>query len=208
MSLRSLMRVHEDVLRQGWALTTATEMGLDTAATREALAPSLAPDPRGAGKLHARDVVTYEGAGASLAVAEAASIAHGDTDDFSRCLLTGPALGDLVPRTVLRMVPASLRRPGGRMSADYFRYAPGAESRAHQDRFGDMVTIWVLAREGDGGESFLSALDGRGEVFRRVIMPGELVIFRDELFLHGVTAMSGDDAFRDALIFITLKDGA
>jgi hypothetical protein len=202
-----MLRVHEDVLRQGWALTSATEMGLATAATRDALSPALAPDPRGAGKLHARDVVRYDRTGASLAVTECESIAHGDVTSFPRCHLVRPAAGggDLVPRTVLRMVPAAYRRPSGRLSADYFRYFPGAESIPHQDKFGDMVIIWVLDRDGDGGGSFLLG-DGGDEVFHRELMVGEMLIFRDELFRHGVMPMRGDGAFRDALVFITLLD--
>lgn len=209
MTLRSLVRVHEDVLRQGWALTTATEMGLDTAGTRGALAPALVPDPRGPGTLHARDVVRYERDGAVLAVAECESIAHGGAGGFSRCWLIreNGGGGDLVPRTVLQMVPAPLRRPAGRLSADLFRYVPGAGSQARQDRSGDMAVIWVLGREGDGGESFLLT-PGREDVFRRSLLPGEMLIFRDEMFLHGVTAMRGDGAFRDALIFITLPGGS
>ncbi len=204
------MRVHEDVLHQGWALTSATEMGLDSAATRGALSPALATDPRGPGKLHCRDVIRYERGGPRLMVAEAESVAHGGADDYSRCyLIADPAvphgLGDLVPRAVLQMVPAASRRKTGLLSADYFRYSPGAECPPHQDRFGDLVVIWVLAREGNGGENFLLAGE---EVFRRELAPGEMVIFRDEMFQHGVTAMRGDGAWRDALIFITLKDGA
>ncbi len=206
------MRVHEDVLSQGWALTSATEMGLDSGATRGALSPALASDPRGPGKLHCRDVVRYERDGAHLMVAEAESIAHGSADDYSRCyLIADPGRsngsGDLVPRTVLRMVPASLRHPAGLMSADYFRYSPGAESQPHQDLFGDVVVIWVLGREGGGGENFLLG-PGHEEVFRRTLLPGEMIVFRDELFLHGVTPTTGDGAWRDALVFITLKDGA
>lgn len=205
------MRVHEDVLHQGWALTSATEIGLDSGGTRDALSRALATDPRGPGKLHCRDVIRYERDGTHLMVAEAESVAHGDADDYSRCyLIADPAvphgLGDLVPRAVLQMIPAAFRRPAGLLSADYFRYTPGAQSEPHQDRFGDVVVIWVLAREGDGGENFLLA--GGEEVFRRELAPGEMVIFRDEMFWHGVTAMRGDGAWRDALIFITLKDGA
>jgi hypothetical protein len=214
MTLRNLMRVHEDVLRQGWALTTATEMGLDTAGTREALAPALAPDPRGPGKQQALDVVTYERDGAHLLVAEAESNDIGGVPGgISRCWLIGPPggaaapAGDLVARAVLRMAPVSLRRAAGRMSATFLRYGPGAEANAHQDKFGDMVVIWVLDRDGDGGQSFLLTPD-REDALRRTLAVGEMLIFRDEMFLHGVTAMRGEGASRDALVFITLRDGS
>jgi hypothetical protein len=213
VSTRHLLRVHEDVLRQGWALTSATEMGLDSAAAKTALSPALAPDPHGAGKMKALDVVTYERDGAHLMVAEAQSTAIAGVPGVSaRCYLVrkpdgtpGTPMGDLAARAALQMVPASLRRASGRMSATYLRYGPGAEATAHRDKFGDMVVIWVLDREGDGGESFLLT-PSHEDVFRRSLMPGEMVIFADELFLHGVTPMRGEGASRDALIFITLKD--
>lgn len=201
----ALLRLHEDVTARGWALLTGAALGFPAEAdVITALSPVLVPDPRGPGKLHARDVMAYERGDwliSGLTVAAADSIAHVDgTDDFSRFRLpTGVAL------QALRLVPPSLGRPGGYMSADYFRYSAGAASAAHQDGFGDLVVIWVLARNGGGAESFLTTLDGR-DVMRGPLAAGSVLMFRDEMFLHGVTPLK--DGSRDALIFITLKDGA
>jgi hypothetical protein len=193
-------RIHDELLTEGWALATGSALGLAPEAdVIAALSPSLALDPRGHGKQHARDVIAYERPNRLLR--ERDSIAHGNADDFSRF-----RVADEGPETtwrILDLVPPPLRRPAGRMSADYFRYSPGTRSDAHQDKFGDVVVIWVLDRDGDGAESFLTTLGGE-DVMRSPLATGDVLIFRDEMFLHGLTAVGGH---RDALIFITLRDG-
>jgi hypothetical protein len=201
-------RVHEDLMEHGWAFSSSGEVfGLPPARdVAEALEPALEADPRGPGKLHARDVIGYDRA-KGVALHECESIAHIDgTDDFSRFrLLDLDARISLVAWRILGLVPPQLRRDTGRMSADYFRYSPGTASAPHQDGFGDLVAIWVLDRSGEGAASFLTDLNGR-DVLRAPILAGGLLIFRDEMFLHGVTPLAS--GHRDALIFITLKDGA
>ena len=203
MTLPWLKQAHEGLLGQGWAVTSSTEAGLDHVAVREALSPALAPDRGWAMKLHARDVVTYHrGTGQ---VTEADSNAHeGVTYPRFRMMDSPPARR--AAAEILCMVPPPLRRQTGRVAVDYFRYKPGIECGPHRDEFGDLIAIWVLGRDGDGGENFL--LTGAHEdVFRRALAPGEMLIFRDELFLHGVTPMDGEQAWRDALIFTSLRAG-
>jgi len=200
-----LGRLHAAVLDQGWFVASAGALGLpDERDVIGALSPALADDPRGPGKMHARDVIGY---GTDAGVwRECDSIAHGGVNDFSRFeLADGPPCTRLLPGGVLGMVPPQLRKRSGRMSADYFRYSPGTASAAHQDGFGDLVVIWTLDRNGDGAESFLLGPDGR-DVMRGPLAAGSVLVFRDELFLHGVTPLKS--GHRDALIFITLKDGA
>jgi hypothetical protein len=202
----TLERVHADVLRRGYALAAGAALGWPREAdVIAALSPALEPDPRGPGKLHARDVIDYDRAGASYLAAESGSIAHGNVDDFSRLWLLEQSAfrGPDLAAHVLALAPPSLRRPAGRMSADYFRYGPGTGSPAHRDEFGDLVVIWVLGRSGAGAESFLTDLHGR-DVLRGPLDAGSVLVFRDEMFLHGVTELK--DGHRDALIFITLKD--
>lgn len=192
----------------GWMVASARALGLpDERDVVAALEPALVPDPRGDGKLHARDVVAYERSGGLIGqVGECESIAHVDgTSDYSRFRLLGDERTSRVPTFLLHLVPPPLRRTSGRMSADYFRYSPGAASPPHQDKFGDLVVIWTLDRSGGGAESFLHGLDGR-TVMQEPLPAGSVLIFRDEMFLHGVTPLK--DGTRDALIFITLKDGA
>jgi hypothetical protein len=193
-------RVRELVRSDGFALTHQWNLGLDGTRIVNAFSPALEPDPRGPGKHHARDVITWYGP----ALAEAASIAFTTTagevvDDFSRfSLLDEPdaAFG------LLSLVPD--RNVKGTMSADYFRYQPGVAVDQHRDGFGEYVIIWCLARHGDGGESLLLR-DGK-TVLARALAAGEILVFRDDLFKHGMTALTGTGARRDALIAITMKD--
>jgi 2OG-Fe dioxygenase len=201
-------RVQADLLGPGWALTAAATLGLPPPGEIiSAFAPALVPDPRGRGKLHARDVLDYDRRTGQ--VGEAGSVAHIDgTDDFSRFRLTeGPPRVRGIAAELLTLIPSPLRHPAGRLSVDYFRYVPGTLSGTHQDGFGDVVVIWVLARDGGGGESYLTGVhaspSGVRDVFRGVLDPGQLLIFRDALFVHGLTTVRGS---RDALIIIALKD--
>lgn len=196
-------RVHGELLGRGWAVAQAKTLGLP--AEHEviaAMSPALAADPRAAGKHHARDVIGWRAGG----VFEHDTVAHVDgTDDFSRFeVLSDPRTARL-PETFLALVPPVLARDEGRMSADYFRYQPGAGAEPHRDGFGDLVAIWVLDRAGVGAESFLINGEGR-DVLRGPIGAGQVLIFRDGMFLHGVTPLGS--GHRDALIFIRLKDGA
>lgn len=194
-------------MARGWVIANARSLGLpDERDVIAALEPALVPDPRGPGKLHARDAIGYSRP-KGVALHECESIAHIDgTDDYSRFrLLEMDSRIWTAASKVLGLIPAPLRRDTGRMSADYFRYGPGAGSPAHQDGFGDFVVIWVLDRNCGGAESFLTDLGGR-DIVRGPLSPGQLLIFRDEMFLHGLTPLR--DGHRDALIFITLKDGA
>lgn len=203
-----LDRALEELSGQGWSVVSLPFLGLHTA-VRQTFSPALADDPRGAGKTHARDVITYDwspvcgGPRTFPLLQECESAAHGTVDDYSRFRLLECGAGVVAARAVLSMIPADLRQTSGRMSADYFHYERGAGSEAHQDKFGDFVAIWVLDREGEGGESFLYGLDG-SEVLYRALQPGEMLVFRDAMFYHGVEAMRG--GHRDAMIFITLRD--
>jgi len=200
--------VHGDLLDHGYAVTSDTELGHVAALRllRMRHADRLRPDPRGPGKQHARDMIRIGRGLVGLSLIEDDSIAHvgvsGEvTDDYSRMFLLTHDAG--LVRAVLSMIPPALERTPARMSADWFRYAGGTESGAHQDGFGDIVVICVMARSGEGGQSFLTR-DG-ADVFRRVLEPGEILVFRDEMFRHGLTRLE-PGASRDALIFIRLKE--
>jgi hypothetical protein len=186
----------------GWCLTTAADLGWPEAEeVLKALSPALADDPRGPGKQHARDVIRYN----DWKPAEAASIAFTTADgkafdDFSRFRLLDHRFGPYVASTLLDLLqPIVLGY--GEVTADLFRYSAGAGSLAHRDGFGEYVVIWVLGRAGEGGESFLLQEDRT--VFDRALEPGEVLVFRDELFLHGVKPMLSGT--RDVLIFISVK---
>lgn len=203
MTPGTLEKVHASLHGRGWAVAPAKALGLPAEEqVIAALAPYLVPDPRGEGKQHARDVFGYEAA----RVREEDSIAHIDgADDYSRFELLSDTRTAKVAGTFLAMIPAQLRSESGRVSADYFRYSPGTEAGPHQDGFGDIVAIWVLGRhEAAGAESFLIDMQGR-DVLRGAVPAGQVLIFQDAHFLHGVTPLKAGT--RDALTFIRLKDG-
>jgi 2OG-Fe dioxygenase len=189
----------EDLREHGWCLTTAAELGWpepeDVLAT---FGPALADDPRGPGKQHARDVIRYDDWKAYEAESIAFTTRAGQViDDFSRFRLLDAKFGMFVAGSLLALVPDRLGY--GEVTADLFRYSAGAGAPAHRDGFGEYVVIWVLSRAGDGGENFL--LQENRVAFDRALEPGEVLVFRDELFLHGVRPML--TGTRDVLIFIT-----
>lgn len=199
------MSVAAGLREHGWCLTTGSDLSWpEPQAVQAAFAAALAPDPRGPGKQHARDVVSYR----LNALTEAASIAFTTEagkviDDFSRFRLLDQEFGWFVVGTVLGMVPAGYARHAGAVSADYFRYSAGAGSPAHRDGFAEYVVIWALERSGDGGESFL--LRDGGVVFEQALEAGQVLVFRDDLFLHGVKPVHGGGACRDVLILSTVR---
>lgn len=186
----------------GWCLTTAADLGWpEPEEVLAALGPALADDPRGPGKQHARDVIRYD----DWTPAEASSIAFttaaGEViDGFSRFRLLDARFGPYVAKSLLDLLqPVTVGY--GEVTADLFRYSAGAGSPAHRDGFGEYVIIWVLSRTGEGGESFLLQEDR--VVLDQALEPGEVLVFRDELFLHGVKPMLSGT--RDVLIFISVK---
>jgi hypothetical protein len=205
--------VRGDIALRGWARVRAADLNFpleEDAIT--AFSPALALDPRGSGKSHARDVITYTHGALAARINEAESIAHVDgTDDYSRFTLSsicdplGCDLATRVATTMLAIEPPQYIT--GRISADYFRYGHGVDVSAHRDGFGTLVAIWVLSRIGDGGVSFLRTdlHDGHSDVMHTALSAGDLLIFRDEMFYHGVTPLL-DGGSRDAMIFITLRD--
>jgi hypothetical protein len=199
------VRITGDLRERGWCLTDAAALGWPGPQdVLGAFSSALAPDPRGPGKRHARDVIRYSPGRLVPAGSITFTSAAGEAiDDFSRFDLLGAWFGRAVASTVLDLIPAEHRLEAGSLSADYFCYSAGVVSAPHRDGFGSYVVIWSLLRAGSGGESFLIRDDQ--EVLTHALEPGEVLIFRDELFLHGVRAMRGEGARRDVLILITVN---
>jgi hypothetical protein len=192
----------------------------------------LAPDPKAPHKLHARDVLGYEkfqsvalgDPDSALSLWEQDSVRFtfpvsalslweqdsvrftfpdGTVCDYSR-MPTLDRAEDTVREMMGLIPPEMLTRKTGRVSLDYFRTRPSFALAPHQDQFGEWVLIYVLAREGDGGVSTLSPVSApNGFAVREPLAPGDVLLFKDDLFLHGLTQMNGT---RDALILIALND--
>lgn len=207
--------IHQRLREDGWAQLSAATAGFpDEAGTIERLSPTLVNDPRGPGKMHSRDIIGYDRYRAyddsapgwvGHNVFEKPSVAHVDgTDDYSRFWLLSTPGGHYTMKAVIGLCRPWLK-PRGFITADYFRYSPGVEVHAHRDGFGDIVIIWILNRKCEGANSFLIGVEGH-EMVSTPLGTGEVLIFRDSLFQHGVTMLTSGE--RDALIFITLKDDA
>jgi hypothetical protein len=197
--------VADELRERGRCLTSARALSWPAEWTvLDTLYPALVPDPRAPGKQHARDVISYDGPFLDRADSIAFTTEAGEViDDFSRFDLLKYGFGVHVVSTLLDLLPPEDRQAAGVLTADLFHYEAGIESAAHRDGFAAYVVIWVLARRGSGGESFL--IRDSQEVLTCALEPGEVLIFRDELFLHGVRAMREAGASRDVLIFIVVK---
>jgi hypothetical protein len=157
------------------------------------------------GKTFARDVISYEYSDDSIQLSEAESIAISCFGaDEPRVWLLNENLGSIIIK-FLSLIPAELRRNSGKVALTYFRYNDQVEVGMHQDQFGDVVAIWTLYRTAGGGASFLRT-GTQEEVLREELPSGSLLIFRDEPFWHGFTALAPGGT-REALVLIRLKDG-
>lgn len=207
--------IHRQLRKDGWAKFSAAKAGFpDEASMIERLSPTLVHDPRGPSKMHSRDIIGYDRyhshddsspGWVGHNIFEKPSVAHVDgTDDYSRFLLLSAPSGHYTMKAVIGLCRPWLT-PRGFITADYFRYSPGVEVNAHRDGFGDIVIIWILNRECKGAGNYLISANGHATVNTQ-LDTGEVLIFRDSLFHHGVTMLTSGE--RDALIFITLKDDA
>jgi 2OG-Fe dioxygenase len=88
---------------------------------------------------------------------------------------------------------------------DYFRNPAGVVVGAHRDGHDGTGIVWSLARECDGGETYLVADAGERQVMQHPLVTGEVLIFDDTRFRHGVTEVTGDGAWRDVLVINKAK---
>ena len=218
-----LRRVHEDVIKNGFALTAEWAVGLP---------PKCGKNLRGTyfdgGQLkhdegdrppdreRARDVIYYEWNDGKLSLREYETIAIWDRSEIegerihTRIeLLDDPQARELV-ETFLSLVPEGRRRPRGTFGVNLFRTHTDVVSKSHQDDE-EFIILYVLDREGDGAESYLYKYDkesmGAEEVGEQVLWqqlnPGDLMIFEDRRFKHGATPLippPGGRAKRDVLV--------
>lgn len=196
LCLESALRATSELDREGFTVVNARDVGLPLGReVAEALTPYLYPDTRAIGKRHARDVIHF---GADGVATECESIAHVDgTNDYARFWLLDSVSYSVA--TAMRW----LLSPKGRFSVDYFHYSPGSAVGPHRDSFGETIAIWVLSRRCSGAANYL--LRDNGEIaFRGELLSDQILLFRDVDFLHGMESL--DSGFRDALIFISLRD--
>lgn len=188
------MSLHED----GWELLKAADLGWDLEPLKQVIGVLGTDIP---GKLHARDVVTYT-------ITDGDVLRFTDKEDnyfhrpdgtvqqgvprFSATYLIPSLITDMI-----WMVSDGIA-PEGEMHFDAYRTFAGVEVRPHQDTHAEYVFIVVIDRRGPGGVSYLDRVNNSGNVLGQILEPGDVLVFRDPLFWHGVTAFEGD--YRDVLV--------
>jgi hypothetical protein len=107
-------------------------------------------------------------------------------------------------------VPPHRREPDGTFGVNLFRTFTDVVTKPHRDHE-PFCVFYLLNRVGDGAETYLYRPDdvtGQNKptakpVFTHQLNPGEIIIFKGELFKHGATPLEpphGGTAMRDALI--------
>ena len=157
----------------------------------------------------ARDVVYYEWHDSRLDLSEYENILIKNRGNIpgerrhSRVLLLDDDYACDFIRTCLSLVPAERRHERGTFGANLFRTFTQVVTQPHQDSE-EYIIIYVVGKVGTGAESYLYRADNPDElVFSATLHPGEMLIFKDDLFLHGATPLvpgDGQVAQRDAIV--------
>ena len=221
-SVSELRRVHEDVAKRGFALTTEWDLGLPVKCGKNLGATyfdggQLRHDDgdRPHDRERARDVILYEWNDDKLSLEEYETIAIWDRSEIKGErihkrieLLKDRQTRDLIA-TFLSLVPEDRRQQRGTFGVNLFRTHTDVVTKPHQDQE-EFIILYVLDREGDGAESYLYKYDEQAgtdevgeQVLRQQLNPGDLMIFEDSRFKHGATpliAPPGGRAKRDVLI--------
>jgi hypothetical protein len=157
----------------------------------------------------ARDVVRYDWTGDRLTLREHDEIEIRNRSGFmgtrsvNRVTLLTDPLMDLWIRVVLSAVPPYLRQERGTFGVNFFRTRTTVVSGPHQDDE-EFVVIYVVDKVGGGAESTLHRFNDPDDVvLRTTLEPGDLLIFRDQAFLHSASPLETTGttpARRDAVV--------
>ncbi|MEU3273902.1 2OG-Fe dioxygenase family protein [Saccharomonospora sp. NPDC006951] len=158
----------------------------------------------------ARDVLRYEWAGDELTLSEHDTITienrgeRPEAREYGRVEVLADTLFEQWIRSALGLIPPQWRSPRGTFGVNLFRTFTNVVTKPHQDgeRF---IFIYVVDKVGTGAETWLYGPDESEEdpVFRGTLKPGDLLVFEDARFRHGVTPLLDPEeghAQRDALV--------
>ena len=216
-----LRRIWQGVAEQGYSLTTDWDIGLPLRFRKDFRelyydrGQLRADIEDGATREFARDVVLYEWTEGRLRLEEYETIAITDRSEIKgeRIHKRIETLRDPRPRDLivqlLSLVPPERRRTRGTFGIDFSRNYSYPVSKPHH--YGEeFIIIYVLERIGDGAETYLYrryyAKDDQedGElVLRKQLNAGDILIFDDSLFKHGITSLEsppGETAMRDTIV--------
>jgi hypothetical protein len=222
-----IRRVHRQIDRYGYAVTTDEEIGFSAVArkhiasvyfTDEVLSVESDPSTFPPNRLRARDVLRYTWPGSAqwplLAKFDDVSLTtpiglagehpHGKRRTYSRVdCLADPLFATLIEKQLSLTAPPD-RQKRGTFSVNLLRTHTDVVKSLHQD--GEQyVIIYVVDRDAEGGETSLHSLGSpHKKVFAAELRPGEMLIFRDAEFLHTASpirpAAGNNLARRDVLI--------
>ena len=157
----------------------------------------------------ARDVIYYEWHDSRLDLSEYENILIKNRGNIpgerkhSRVLLLEDNYAHNFIRACLSLIPTGRRHERGTFAVNLFRTFTQVVTRPHQDNE-EYIFIYVVGKIGTGAESYLYRADYPEKlVFSATLHPGEMLIFKDDLFLHGATPLvppDGQGAQRDALV--------
>lgn len=198
--------------RLGYLIATDAELGVpyrrhlaDNFFTEEHLRRYAGDIPTD--RLRARDVVRYNRFGDDLDLTEHDTVELPDRDNPMRIrlfdqteVLKDEKFAALV-RTLLNLVPERRRRSAGTFGVNMFRTFTDVVTKPHHDDE-EYVVVYVVAKTAKGGRTQLLHNDRDEVVLERELRPGELIMFRDDMFRHSATRLetAAGGVHRDALI--------
>jgi hypothetical protein len=210
-----LGRVHSDILRRGYAVTSDRAIGLpeklhDNFAQTYFVDGVIRADAGDwpVDRKRARDVIYYEWQDRELRLAEHETIRITDRAGLKGVriparvtLLDDPQAVDLI-KTLITLIPPGRRQSKGTFGVNLFRTYTNVVTTPHRDNE-EFIFIYVLNRVGDGAETHLYDVGATTTKFQRQLQPGELVVVDDERYLHYASPLEPDSdghAMRDALV--------
>jgi hypothetical protein len=211
-----LDRVHSDLTRQGFAVTSDQAIGLPEK-FRDNFGQTYFVDgvirhdegdwPKD--RERARDVIYYEWQDGELRLTEYETIIIRDRAGIkgerihARVMLLGdPQAAELI-KAFLSLIPPDRRQPRGTFGVNLFRTYTNVVTAPHRDDE-EFIFIYVLNRVGDGAKTHLYDVEGITGDFEHQLQPGELIVFDDERYRHDASPIEppadGRRAMRDALV--------
>jgi hypothetical protein len=150
----------------------------------------------------ARDVLGYAYRPGGLVEIWRSDQLRGGDRDHRRVDLTAYEQTCRWAAAVISLVPERRRMAEGTFTIHLFRTRTVVTETVHRDD-ARYVAVYVVNRVGSGAETRLTAdQEGHDTVFATTLEPGQLLMFRDDVFWHATTALTGDvdQARREAFV--------
>jgi hypothetical protein len=215
-NVTSIARAQSDLIKHGYALVSESDVDCLARVRRHMIqyfSGNILKRPGNdtpVDRERARDVILYQWNDSldSVRLTESNHAIvrrpNGDRDEYARIWLLKHSIGHEFATTILSFIPPCWRQRSGALGVNLLRTFTDVVTKPHQERSGQFVGIWVIDKFGEGAETFLYDYFTPGRlVFEHVLQPGDLIIFNDELFLHGATPLKpvNGHAQRDAVNF-------